>query len=85
MSEPMKELGSRIVSDKIKNDENLLLAWMMRNVVARVDVKENVYPRKTRNENKMDGAVAAIIAMNRKLFFVREAESANANAKQIVI
>ena len=43
------------------------------------------YPRKARNENKIDGAVAAIIAMNRKLFFVKKMESAYANATEIVI
>jgi phage terminase large subunit-like protein len=58
---------------------------MMGNAVAKVDVKEKVYPRKTRNENKIDGPVAAIIAMNRKLFLVKVAEPAYAGAKEIVI
>ena len=43
------------------------------------------YRRKARNENKIDGAVAAIIAMNRRLFFVKRMESAYAGATEIVI
>jgi phage terminase large subunit-like protein len=58
---------------------------MMGNVTAKIDVKENIYPRKARNENKIDGAVATIIAMNRKLFYVKATESAYANATEIVI
>ena len=85
MSEPMKELGARIMAGKIKQDGNPLLTWMIGNVIAKVDVKENVYPRKARNENKIDGAVAAIIAMNRRLFFVKRMESAYAGATEIVI
>ena len=40
---------------------------MMGNVVARIDAKEHVYPRKESNENKIDGAVALIMAMARAM------------------
>ena len=33
------------------------------------DVKENVYPRKERPENKIDGAVALIMAIGRHMVF----------------
>jgi phage terminase large subunit-like protein len=39
--------------------------WMMSNVVAKVDAKDNVYPRKERAENKIDGFVALCSAMGR--------------------
>ena len=38
---------------------------MVSNVVCHRDVKDNIYPRKERNENKIDGPVAAIMALNR--------------------
>lgn len=36
---------------------------MMGNVEARIDAKDNIFPRKERHENKIDGAVAAILAL----------------------
>lgn len=40
-----------------------VLAWMLGNVVGHYDVKENVYPRRERPENKIDGPVALIMAL----------------------
>jgi phage terminase large subunit-like protein len=36
---------------------------MISNVVCHRDAKDNIYPRKEREENKIDGAVAAIAAL----------------------
>jgi phage terminase large subunit-like protein len=37
------------------------------NVVCHRDQKDNIYPRKERAENKIDGVVALLIAVNRYL------------------
>ena len=37
---------------------------MMSNVIAQEDRKENVYPRKEREQSKIDGPVGAIMALN---------------------
>ncbi len=63
LSEPMKQLAAEIVAGHVKHDGDPVLEWNIGNVVARVDAKENVYPRKARDENKIDGAVALIGAM----------------------
>ena len=70
LSEPMKLLQALVLQQtpgapRLVHDGNPVLAWMVSNVVCHLDAKENVYPRKERPENKIDGAVAAIIAMNR--------------------
>lgn len=67
-SEPMKELEAKIIEKKIYHDGNPVLSWMMNNVVCRVDAKDNVYPRKEFDENKIDGAVAMIMAIARYMF-----------------
>jgi phage terminase large subunit-like protein len=36
-------------------------------VVAHTDVKDNIYPRKERPENKIDGIVALIMALSRAI------------------
>ncbi len=63
MSEPMKELEALVVSDKFEHDGNPVLTWMMSNVVAHRDAKDNIYPRKEHPENKIDGVVAIIMAL----------------------
>jgi phage terminase large subunit-like protein len=40
---------------------------MLGNVVGHYDAKENVYPRKERLENKLDGAIALIMALGRHM------------------
>lgn len=65
MSEPMKVLESLVLQGKLEHDGNPMMAWMISNVVCHRDVKDNIYPRKERPENKIDGAVAAIMALGR--------------------
>jgi phage terminase large subunit-like protein len=63
MSEPMKELHAVIISGKLSHPDNPVMNWMMSNVVAKIDAKENIYPRKEQSKNKIDGPVAAIMAV----------------------
>lgn len=65
MSEPMKELGALIASKKIQHDGNPCTTWQFSNVVAHVDNKENIYPKKEQPQNKIDAAVATIMAIGR--------------------
>ncbi len=65
MSEPMKLLEALVLQGKLEHDGNPMMTWMMSNVVCHLDAKENIYPRKERNENKIDGPVAAIMALGR--------------------
>ena len=67
MSEPMKEVEALIRSGKIAHDGDPCFAWQIGNVVAKEDAKDNVYPRKERAENKIDGPVALIMAMGRQM------------------
>ncbi|MDR0249847.1 MAG: terminase large subunit [Burkholderiales bacterium] len=64
-SEPMKQLEALVLSGKLIHDGNPITTWMMSNVVAHLDAKDNIYPRKERPENKIDGVVAAIMALGR--------------------
>ncbi len=64
-SEPMKELEARILSGHFHYDGNPVTEWCFSNVVAHTDKKDNLFPNKDYPENKIDGAVAQIMAMNR--------------------
>jgi phage terminase large subunit-like protein len=66
-SEPMKTLEALVLQNKLIHDADPVLTWMISNVVAHMDAKDNIYPRKERPENKIDGAVALIMALARAL------------------
>lgn len=66
-SEPMKTLDALIRAGKIAHDGDPVMTWMVSNVVARTDAKDNVYPRKERDENKIDGVIALISALGRAM------------------
>ena len=66
-SEPMKELEALVLTGRFHHDGDPCMAWMISNVVAHTDVKDNIYPRKERAENKIDGPVALIMALGRAI------------------
>jgi phage terminase large subunit-like protein len=66
-SEPMKQWEALVLQRRFHHDGNPAMRWMVSNVVCHRDAKDNVYPRKTRPENKIDGPVATIMALNRAL------------------
>jgi len=63
LSEAMKEFEALVLSGRFRHDGNPVMKWMVSNVVAHYDVKENIYPRKAKMEKKIDGAVAVIMAL----------------------
>lgn len=63
MSDPMKWLEALVQDRRIAHDGDPALAWMIGNVVAKRDFKDNIFPRKEVYENKIDGAVALIMAL----------------------
>ena len=66
-SEPMKTVEALVLQKKLVHDGDPVLAWMASNVVAHLDAKDNIYPRKERPENKIDGIVALIMAISRAI------------------
>lgn len=62
MSPATEGLMKAVRSRRVQHDGCPVLAWAMSNVVGHFDVKDNVYPRKERPENKIDPAIAAIMA-----------------------
>ena len=70
MSEPMKELEARIAAKQIWHNGDPVLSWMISNVVlkeSRGGPVKYYYPTKTNVENKIDGAVALIMAIGRAM------------------
>ena len=66
-SEPMNTLEALVLQEKLIHDGDPVLGWMASNVVAHLDAKDNIYPRKERPENKIDGIVALIMGLSRAI------------------
>ncbi|MEM9043506.1 MAG: terminase TerL endonuclease subunit [Pseudomonadota bacterium] len=67
-SEPTKELDGFIRSKALAHDGDPVLKWCIGNVVGHFDARGNVYPKKERPENKIDAAIALIMALGNALF-----------------
>lgn len=67
MSPAMKEVQAAVKSGRLHHDGNPALTWMISNVVAKEDAKENIYPRKDRPDQKIDGPVALMMGVGRAM------------------
>lgn len=66
-SEAMKTLEALVLTGKLRHNGNPMMTWMVSNTTYRPDEYENIRPRKERPENKIDGTVAAIMALARAI------------------
>jgi phage terminase large subunit-like protein len=64
-SEPTKELDAAMRASRMVHDGNPVFEWCLSNVVGHYDARGNVYPRKPRPEQKIDAAIALIMALAR--------------------
>jgi len=67
MSEPMKELDALIRSGRIIHCGDPVLTWAVSNTTGKIDKKDNVYPNKETNSNKIDPVIGAIMAIGRAM------------------
>lgn len=67
MSEAMKEFEALVLAGRFHHNGDPVLAWMVSNVVCHTDKKDNIYPNKERDQNKIDGPVAIIMALARAI------------------
>ncbi|MGF7142823.1 phage terminase large subunit-like protein [Anaerotaenia torta] len=67
MSPASKELMRLTLDGKIAHGANPALRWMMDNIHIRTDPAGNIKPDKERSTEKIDGAVATIMALDRAL------------------
>ena len=65
MSGPMKQMEALVYSKALHHGGNPVLRWMIDNVQASVDPAGNIKPDKGKSREKIDGIVAAIMALGR--------------------
>ena len=67
MSPPTKELMRMVLEGSIAHDGNPVLRWNMDNIFIRKDPAGNIKPDKDKSTEKIDGAVAVIMALDRAI------------------
>ena len=65
MSPPTKELMKLVLEKRVAHGGHPVLRWMMDNVFIRKDPAGNIKPDKEKSTEKIDGAVAMIMALDR--------------------
>lgn len=65
MSPPTKEFYKLLMEGRIVHGGNPIMAWMAGNVVVDTDPAGNIKPTKAKSPEKIDGIVAAIMALDR--------------------
>ncbi len=67
MSPPTKELMKLTLEKRIAHGGHPALAWMMDNIHVRTDTAGNIKPDKEKSTERIDGAVAMIMALDRAI------------------
>lgn len=67
LSEPMKKLEGLIGGSLLAHEGSPVMRWMAGNVAVKMDPNENIQPDKSKSGDRIDGIVAAIIAMSRAI------------------
>ena len=67
MSPPTKELMKLVLEKRIAHGGHPVLRWMMDNIYIRTDPAGNIKADKERSTEKIDGAVATIMALDRAI------------------
>jgi phage terminase large subunit-like protein len=67
MSPASKDLMNLVLTQKIRHGNNPVLRWNVDNLVIEQDAAENIKPNKAKSTQRIDGAVAMIMAIDRAI------------------
>lgn len=85
MSPPTKELMKLTLEGKLAHGGNAVMRWMMDNVVVKSDPAGNIKMDKEKSSEKIDGAVALVMALDRALRHGGKAASVYDNRGILII
>ena len=67
LTDPTKELQRLVIAKRLRHDGNPVVKWMANNTVTRSDINGNIRPDKKASADRIDGIVAAIMALDQVL------------------
>ena len=74
MSAPTKEFEKLVLTQKLEHMKNPVLRWMMSSVALMRDPAGNIKPDKRKSSQKIDGVVAAIMALGEMMTAMAESD-----------
>lgn len=77
MNAPMKEIERLYLSGKIEHRNDPVLTWGMSNLVADQDPAGNIKPAKNKSSEKIDPAVAVVMAVGRAMLMTEDTGDIN--------
>lgn len=83
MATPVAEFHRRLLNRKINHGGNPVLRWMADGVVVKQDPAGNLKPDKASSQSKIDGIVAAIMALDRQMRHMSDRKSVYATRGMI--
>lgn len=72
MSGPSKEFERRVIERRLLHDGHPVMRWMIGNTAIDEDAAGNIKPTKSRSGDRIDGVVAAIMAVGRAAYYAHE-------------
>jgi phage terminase large subunit-like protein len=72
LSAPSKQLEALTLSNRLRHGNHPVLSWNMSNVTLEQDAAGNIKPSKARSKDRIDGAVALILAISRAMLRERK-------------
>lgn len=85
MSPPTKRLMELVLEGKIAHGGNIPLRWMMDNVFIKTDPAGNIKMDKEKSIERIDGAVALVMALDRAIRCTKEEDSVYNNRGIIIL
>ncbi len=79
MAAPTAEFERLILSGKIEHGDHPILRWMASNVTVETDAAGNIKPSKKKSIERIDGIVAAIMAIGRAMLQTGQSTSVYSN------
>lgn len=67
MTAPTKELEKLVISGRLRHGGNPVLRWMASHVSVETDAAGNLKPSKKKSTERIDGLMAAIMALGRAM------------------
>lgn len=67
MNECSKEFERLIAEEQIEHDGNPLMRWMIANCIVEENAREEIRPTKRKSKGKIDGVIAAVLAVDRSM------------------
>ena len=61
------EIDATMRAGRLRHDDNPVLEWCFGNVVGKANSRGNLYPTKQRSDQKIDAAIALMMAIGRAM------------------